>query len=193
MADIGTACLNATIDKRLVELFPDAYSLTKDGCVYEKRDNGCVESAELWYDEVSSTLLALGFGRNPHDICSYNIDRNGHQMTVCLYVNDLLMTSVDETDIDWLTSELRKKYDTVTLNIGDVHSYLGQTFDFSVQGEVSVSMDGYIRHILNASNMKGCKATPADVDLYDIDASLALAESGDQDDFRSLVMLVQTC
>jgi Reverse transcriptase (RNA-dependent DNA polymerase) len=202
-ADIGTAYLNAAIakpvymkiDKRLaqmlVEIFPDDYSLDKDGCVYVKLDKalyGCVESAKLWYDEVSSTLLALGFVRNPHDICVFNLERNGHQMTVYLYMDDLLMTTIDESDIDWLTTELRKKYETATLNVGEVHSYLGQTFDFGVEGEVSVSMDGYIRDILDASHVKGYKATPAGVDLYDIDASLAVAESGDQDDFRSLVM-----
>jgi hypothetical protein len=202
-ADIGTAYLNAAIakavymkiDKRLaqmlVELFPDSYSLDKDGCIYVKLDKalyGCVESAKLWYDEVSSALLAMGFVRNPHDICVFNIDRNGHQMTVCLYVDDLLMTSVDEADIEWLVGELRKKYDTVTLNIGDVHSYLGQTFDFGVPGEVSVSMDGYIRDILDASDVKGYKATPAGLDLYDIDESLEACESSGQDNFRSLVM-----
>jgi Reverse transcriptase (RNA-dependent DNA polymerase) len=202
-ADIGTAYLNVAIakpvymkiDKRLSQmlarLFPDDYSLDKDWCVYVKLDTtlyGCAESAKLWYDEVSSTLLALGFTRNPHDICVFNLDRNGHQLTVYLYVDDLLVTTIDETDIDWLTSELRKKYESVTLNVGDVHSYLRQTFDFSVQEKVSVSMDGYIRDIIDASYVKGYKATPAGVDLYDIDASLALTGSGDQDDFHSLVM-----
>ena len=202
-ADVGTAYLNAAIkkavhmrlDKRLAkmmaELFPDEYKLDKDGCIYVKLEKalyGCVESAKLWYDEVCATLLGLGFERNPHDICVFNIDRNGHQMTVCLYVDDLLMTSVDGDDIEWLADELRKKYETVTLNTGDLHSYLGQTFDFSVAGEVSVSMDGYIRDVLDTSDVKGFKSTPAATDLYDIDDSADLLSSDGQDDFRSMVM-----
>jgi hypothetical protein len=54
------------IEKRLaqmlVELFVEAYKLDTDGCTYVKLDKtlyGCVESAKLWHDEVSSTLLAL--------------------------------------------------------------------------------------------------------------------------------------
>jgi hypothetical protein len=202
-ADVGTAYLNAgilkavymRIDKRLAqmlaELFPDDYKLDKDGCIYVKLQKalyGCVESAKLWYDEVSSTLKGLGFEANPHDPCVFNIVRNGHQMTVCLYVDDLLMTSIDDEDIEWLASELRKKYETVTLNTGDVHSYLGQTFDLSVPGEVSVSMDGYIRDVIDSSGVKGYKSTPAGLDLYEIDESLEMLGSEKQDDFRSMVM-----
>jgi Reverse transcriptase (RNA-dependent DNA polymerase) len=202
-ADVGMAYLNAKIgkpvymriDKRLaqmlVELYPDDYSLDSDGCIYVKLEKalyGCVESAKLWYDEVSSTLLGLGFVRNPHDICVFNMDRNGHQVTVCLYVDDLLMTSIDEADIDWIVSELRKKYDTVTLNTGSIHSYLGQTFDFSSPGEVSVSMEGYIRDVLDSSGVKGYRATPAGLDLYDIDEKLPPLDKGAQNDFHSLVM-----
>jgi hypothetical protein len=86
-ADVGTAYLNANmgkvvlmrIEKRLAqmlaELFPDVYTLDKDGCIYvqlEKALYGCVESAKLWYDEVSAALLSIGFVRNPHDICVFN-------------------------------------------------------------------------------------------------------------------------
>jgi Reverse transcriptase (RNA-dependent DNA polymerase) len=137
-ADVGMAYLNATIgkpvymkiDKRLsqmlVELFPTEYQLDTDGCIYVKLNKalfGCVESAKLWYDEVSSALIKLGFVRNPQDICVFNMDRNGHQVTVCLYVDDLLITSVEECDIEWVVSEMRKKYESVTLNSGpDVSS-----------------------------------------------------------------------
>ena len=32
-------------------------------------DKGCVESTKLWYNELSGTLLALGYKRNPVDQC----------------------------------------------------------------------------------------------------------------------------
>jgi hypothetical protein len=202
-ADVGTAYLNANmgkvvlmrIEKRLaqmlVELFPDVYTLDKDGCIYvqlEKALYGCVESAKLWYDEVSAALLSIGFVRNPHDICVFNTDRNGHQVTVCLYVDDLLITSVDEADIEWVVDTLRSKYETVSLNTGGLHSYLGQTFDLRVAGEVSVSMDGYTRDILDSSGVKGFRATPATPELYEITEGLPLLDKKQQDDFHSLVM-----
>ena len=33
---------------------------------------GCVESARLWYEHISTSLKGLGFSNNPHDICVFN-------------------------------------------------------------------------------------------------------------------------
>jgi hypothetical protein len=33
---------------------------------------GCVESARLWYDKLSSDLEAIGYVRNKHDLCVFN-------------------------------------------------------------------------------------------------------------------------
>ena len=33
---------------------------------------GCIQSAVLWYNELASTLEAMGFVRNPYDICSFS-------------------------------------------------------------------------------------------------------------------------
>jgi hypothetical protein len=202
-ADVGTAYLNAKMwkdvfmrmDRRvsemLVKLFPNFYKLDTDGKVYVKLDKalyGCVESAKLWFDEISKALTGLGFVANPQDQCVFNLQRNGHQVTICLYVDDLLITSVDEADIEWVVSELRARYETVTLNSGQVHSYLGQTFDFSTDGEVHVSMDGYVRDILDYCEVTGFSATPATVDLYEINADLPPIDQKAQDEFHSTVM-----
>lgn len=32
---------------------------------------GCVQSAVLWYNELTSTLESIGFSRNPYDTCSF--------------------------------------------------------------------------------------------------------------------------
>jgi hypothetical protein len=42
---------------------------------------------------------------------------------------------------------LRKYCGTMTLNVCNVHSYLGRTFNISLDGEVSVSMEGCIKDI----------------------------------------------
>jgi hypothetical protein len=201
--DVGTAYLNASMLKEvimriepklaalLVKMFPGEYELDKDGCIYvrlEKALYGCLESAKLWNDEIVKTLTALGFVPNPKDPCVFNFDRNGHQVTICLYVDDLLVTSIDELDIDWVCDSLKSKYGTVTLTKGPIHSYLGQTFDFSTDGQVKVSMEGYVRDILDLYKVTGYRVTPATVDLYSIDESLPLLPDMAQSEFRSRVM-----
>jgi hypothetical protein len=201
--DIGTAYLNASMKrevimrvesrlaKLLVKINPDRYQLDADGCIYvvlEKALYGCVESARLWYEEISSTLLGAGLVANGKDPCVFNIVRGGHQITVCLYVDDLLVTSVDNADLEWVAALMRAKYKTVTLNNGLVHSYLGQTFDFSEAGEVSVSMEGYVRDVLDGYEVTGYRVTPATANLYDVTDGLELSGADTQAEFHSRVM-----
>jgi hypothetical protein len=201
--DVGTAYLNADmkhkvvmrVEKKLAELLvqinPTKYQLDQDGHIYvllEKALYGCLESSKLWYDEICGTLKAAGFRPNPQDPCVFNMQRNGHQVTVCLYVDDILCTSIAEEDIAWLVALLRGKYKTVTLNDGKVHSYLGQTFDFTEPGQVSVSMEGYVRDVLDSYEVTGYRATPAATHLYDIAADLELLEERGQREFHSRVM-----
>jgi hypothetical protein len=201
--DVGTAYLNAMMEKEvimkiekalaklLVKMFPGKYTLDSDGCIYVELQRalyGCLESAKLWYDEICGTLTGMGFVANPKDPCVFNLNRNGHQVTLCLYVDDLLCTSIDESDIDWVCDELKAKYGTVTLTKGPVHSYLGQTFDFSIPGQVQVSMEGYVRDLLDLYEVSGYRVTPATPELYDIDESLPLRSTEEQDEFHSRVM-----
>ncbi len=47
-----------------------------------------IESAKLWYEEITAYLKPLGFIPNPHDPCVLSKDFNGKQCTLVLYVDD---------------------------------------------------------------------------------------------------------
>ena len=52
----------------------------KDGKVavrLKKALHGCLRSAVLWYKELSSTIISVGFVSIPYDICPYTRNRNG--------------------------------------------------------------------------------------------------------------------
>jgi Reverse transcriptase (RNA-dependent DNA polymerase) len=51
---------------------------------------GCIQSAVLWHKELASTLTAIGFAANPHDICSFQRVRDNTTDRVLVYVDDLL-------------------------------------------------------------------------------------------------------
>jgi hypothetical protein len=130
---------------------------------------GCVESSQLWYAELTSLLIDIGFKANGSDPCVLNADRDGHQVTICVYVDDLLVSSIDEADLEWVRLELVKRYKEVTYSDGDVHHYLGQRFDFSVAGECKVSMCDYVGDAIDEYGITGSRATPAGEGLFDID------------------------
>jgi hypothetical protein len=63
---------------------------------------------------------------------------------------------------------LRSRYKTITVKDGTVLSYLGMSFDFGKEGEVVVSMEGYIKEVLESYEVMGTAATPATADLFDV-------------------------
>jgi hypothetical protein len=71
----------------------------------------CVESASLWYHNLSTSLKGLGYIRNEIDICVYNKgDKFGVQCTLCFHVDDLLITSKSKGMISELTDGLKTRY-----------------------------------------------------------------------------------
>ena len=49
---------------------------------------GCIQSALLWYNLYSKTLVEEGFVINPYDRCVANKVINGNQCTIAFYVDD---------------------------------------------------------------------------------------------------------
>jgi hypothetical protein len=130
---------------------------------------GCIQSALLWYQHISDTLVKYGFDKNPQDECVFNfITQLGKQLTVVVYVDDLLMTSEDMHALDDLAMHLRKVYKDITECRDSVLSYLGMQFDLSEMERVRISMQGYVADLLSSLDVTGVVATPATLHLFDI-------------------------
>ena len=103
---------------------------------------GLVKARKIWYDTLSAYLIELDFKANPVEPCVFNKTTAGRaQITIALFVDDLMITSIDSDEFDKLIAALRRKFKTITANTGKVHSYLGMTFDFKTLGSVKISQD----------------------------------------------------
>jgi len=56
---------------------------------------GCIESAKLWYDMLSSTLIQDGFLVNALDPCVFNKMIASTQITVLIYVDDIFVSCIN--------------------------------------------------------------------------------------------------
>jgi hypothetical protein len=148
---------------------------------------GCVESSKLWYDNLTSKLTSIGFVRNKKDPCVMNRSFNGKQLSVVIYVDDLMCSCVDESALDWLAEELTDEYTELNVHKGTFHSYLGQSFDFSVKGKVKITMEGYIQDLLTLYEVEHCVSTPALSSLFTINPKSALLSKSEADEFHSRV------
>jgi hypothetical protein len=66
------------------------------------------------------------------------INPDGNQITVVLYVDDMMVTCIDESALDRFSIYLRACYgeNEITEHRGKILDFLGMTFDFTSAGEV---------------------------------------------------------
>jgi Reverse transcriptase (RNA-dependent DNA polymerase) len=206
VVDIGGAFLNAemktgvdvhmrldrTMSELMTRLRPDYERyLDSRGCVTVILDRalyGCVESAALWYENLSATMAALGDERNRYEICVFNKrDADGTQCTATVHVDDLLIVSTSKDMIDHLTEGLKNRYGEISSIRGLVLNYLGMTFDLSQPREARVSMKGYVDELLESSGMMGGARTPATDGLFEAREGAETAAESERVMFHSTV------
>jgi hypothetical protein len=155
----------------------------------EKALYGCIESSQLWYENLSAKLKSIGFLPNERDPCVFNKVLRRTQLTVAIYVDDIFCSCVDEDALEWLANELTMEYKELAVHRGGLHSYLGHTLDFElIPGSVVITMEGFIIDLLRLANVRGTAATPATNDLFVIDLDSPLLSEGDREEFHSFVM-----
>jgi hypothetical protein len=149
---------------------------------------GCVESAKLWYDKISSDLTKLGYKVNPSDICVFNrIETDSSQTTLVIHVDDMMITSTDDKRVDNIIAEIENLYPGLTKNRGKVLNYIGMTFNFEQLGRVIISMEGFIKDLLeDCVEIVGVSTSPANNNLFTIDENSPLLNDKERERFHSL-------
>ena len=171
VGDIGTAYLNARMpmnnpDKILhmviaKDVADEIIRQDKSFEEYRKHDGGllvrldkalygCIESANLWYQNLAGTLVKYGFTANPRDLCVFNKYIRGKQFTILVYVDDLKMTCVDKSAVLEMEQILRKTYGQFRTTQGLILPYLGCTWDYTETGFVKVLQTGMIQDLIQA-------------------------------------------
>lgn len=167
--------IDATLSAILAKLFPAQYTpfLTDKGELVVELDRamyGCVEAAKLWFDTLRSTLLGMGFVQNEYDECVFNrTTGKGPQCTIVLHVDDMLITCSDTSVISNVLADILAIYPDTKYQLGPKVPYLGMDLDFSVPGEVRITMDGMVDDIIAKSGVTLEPAlTPATETLFNV-------------------------
>jgi len=185
--------LDSIMTRFLVKLDPSyAQYVNEDGTCIVQLDRalyGTIEAARLWYMNISSKLKEYGFEANPYDECVFNkVGSDGHQITIVLYVDDMMITCESEMELDRFEAYLRQCYgvDSITKHTGDVIDFLGMTFDFRTTGEVRVTMERLVAEIIAGAGVVAERKTPATETLFEVRIAPKL-DPAKRDYFRSYV------
>jgi hypothetical protein len=105
-------------------------------------------------------------------------------------------TKVMDQMIAWLRNEYESIFEdgwgNMSVSRGKIHIYLGMTLDYSVRGQVSISMFEYIDEILNAfgkadPTAKGTKTSAVPEDLFKTDEGCERLQPDKTIEFHNLV------
>ena len=109
---------------------------------------GCLKSALLLYEKLVGDLEAYGFSISPYDPCVANKMIGRKQLTVCWHVDNLKISCVDANEVTKMIQWLESEYGEIHGSRGKRNDYLGMWLDYSIPGEVRISMEEYLRGVL---------------------------------------------
>ena len=215
VGDIPGAYLNADMKNKVVMRINKIMSteicridgtyleyLDEKGClsvILLKALYGCVESAKLWNDDLSRVLTGAGFKANSEDPCVFNKGSvtESNQITLVIYVDDLMATCLEQGPLDELWKLLRLHYakpeqPDIDVKKGPIVNYLGMTFDWSLPGKVRITQLGFQADLVAESGIdpnKRTAATPAAENLFDTRSEEEAGEisQDEKDRFHRLV------
>ena len=155
--DMAIIKLRGVLVDILVALAPDvykSYTMTdKKGTIQllvqcQNALYGTMVASLLYYRKFTKSLTGIGFELNPYDPCVANKMIDGKQMTICFHVDDCKLSHRKSRVMDDMIQWLRQEYESIfedgsgkmTVSRGKVHKYLGMTLDYTVSGQVKITM-----------------------------------------------------
>lgn len=151
---------------------------------------GCVQSALLWYELFSGSLVDMGFELNPFDMCIANATINGSQCTVCIYVDDNKISHKELAVVKDIIAKLESKFGKMEVSFGDEHTFLGMKIKYNRKKRtVTIDMKEYLLEAIEESGMDITRnaMTPAKPNLYIINEESELLNEDKKERFHSVV------
>jgi hypothetical protein len=167
---------------------------------YQNTLYGTMVASLLYYRKFVKSLADIVFVINPYDLCVANTKIEGEQMTICFHVDDCKLSHRKTKITNSMIEYLRQEYDsifedrsgTMAMSRGKIHKYLGMTLDYTIRGQVKITMFDYVNEIITAFNKAepkggGTKTSSAPVSLFKVDENCENLKQDKAVEFHNLV------
>jgi hypothetical protein len=137
---------------------------------------------------------------NPYDPCVANKMIEGDQMTICFHVDYCKLSHRKTKVMDSIIEYLRQEYESIfedgsgamTVIRGNIHKYLGMTLDYTVRGQVKITMFDYVDEILTDFDKAepkggGTKTSAAPGSIFKVDENCEKLKQDKAVEFHNLV------
>jgi hypothetical protein len=154
----------------------------------------------LYYRKFVKSLTDIDFVINPYDPCVAKNTIEGQQMTICFHVYDCKLSHRKKKVMDSMIDDPYQEYESIfedrsgamVVIRGKINTYLGMTLDYTVRGQVKISMFDYVDKIITAfdkTEPKGCgtKTSAVPSSLFKVDESCEKLKQDKAVEFHNLV------
>jgi hypothetical protein len=137
---------------------------------------------------------------NPYDPCVANKIIEGEQITICFHADDCKLSHRKKKVMDRMIGYLRQEYESIfedgygkmAVSRGKIHKYPGMPFDYSVPGQVKITMLDYVDEILAAFDKAepkggGTKTSTDTGSLFKVDEDCEKLAQANAVEFHNLV------
>ena len=97
-------------------------------------------------------MIKLNHTANEYDICVFNRTKlDNTQTSLVIYVDDMIITASNESRVDDVIQQIQQIetiYPGPTKHCGKVLNYIGMTFDFTKEGSVKMTMQGFVQDLI---------------------------------------------
>jgi hypothetical protein len=138
----------------------------------------------------SKTLKGLGFEINPYDKCTANKMIDGHQCTICWYVDENKLSHRDPEVVTMILEEVKKHFGELVISRGNKHNLLGMHVEMNRNNKtVEIEMKDQLQEAIDTFGEEVDKSvvTPALKNLFVINSEAKKLNNEDSDMFHSVV------
>ncbi|PKU64498.1 Retrovirus-related Pol polyprotein from transposon TNT 1-94 [Dendrobium catenatum] len=124
--DVENAFLHSNLNEIVYMLQPKGFEdKTKPNhvCRLHKATYGLKQAPRQWYNMFTASLTSLGFNHSQSDPSLLIFNKDSTQIYILVYVDDILITGNNDTEISKLIKQLNQSY--ALKHLGHVHNFLG--------------------------------------------------------------------
>ena len=107
---------------------------------------GLKQASREWNILITNTLKSIGFTQLKNDTCIFIYNKDGIQLLLALYVDDMIIGFNSEQHTDWLFSQLSKNF---IVKQNSLTRCLGYNIEHNHQSRsMSISKDDYAQNLV---------------------------------------------
>jgi hypothetical protein len=188
--DVNNAFLHGDLNEEVYMTIPPGYKLAHSAssstkvCKLNKSIYGLKQASRQWYSKLSDSLISLGYSHSNVDYSLFTKTCNNKFTALLIYVDDIVLTGNDFSEIQLVKSFLNDKFKIKDL--GQLRYFLGLEVARSTSG-IMLNQRNYTLELLSDTGMLAAKPS---LTPYDLSLKLHCTESEYFDDVTQYRRLV---